>query len=379
MFIFQKILFFMGLLLSTLFFSACESKTEKNVIVEEVKPIAVKVHTLKKEAYPIWVDFSGKTQAVDEVMVISRVTGELKERFFKPGDTVKKDQILFRIDKREYQAIWDQKNAILQKDKASLNLANANVKRYKPLVEEQLAPREKLDELEATKQQLEATIKADMAALEAAMLDLEYCDVKASIAGQIGKELVLLGNIVNAGTELAKIVQTEFLYVNFNPSAHEVALIKKYKSADKPKVKVRLRSSKRMDVELEGEIDFIDNVSNTSTGTVAMRAKITNDKQLLFPCTFVELKLFVSDKLPVLAVHPDQISQNQQGEYVLVVNKKSEIETKQVQTSYTNNDLAIITDGLVEGDRVVVGTINALRNGTKVSVSEVENPINQVR
>jgi RND family efflux transporter MFP subunit len=335
------------------------------------------LHTLKKEAYPIWVNFSGKTQAVDEVMVISRVTGELKERFFKPGDTVKKDQILFRIDKREYQAIWDQKNAILQKDKASLNLANANVRRYKPLVEEQLAPREKLDELEATKQQLEATIKADMAALEAAMLDLEYCDVKASIDGQIGKELVLLGNIVNAGTELAKIVQTEFLYVNFNPSAHEVALIKKYKSADKPKVKVRLRSSKGMDVELEGEIDFIDNVSNTSTGTVAMRAKITNDKQLLFPGTFVELKLFVSDKLPVLAVHPDQISQNQQGEYVLVVNKKSEIETKQVQTSYTNNDLAIITDGLVEGDRVVVGTINALRNGTKVSVSEVENPINK--
>jgi len=308
-------------------------------------------------------------------MVVSRVTGELKERFFKPGDTVKKDQILFRIDKSEYQAVWDQKNAILQKDKASLNLANANVKRYKPLVEEQLAPREKLDELEATKQQLEATINADMAALAAATLNLEYCDVKASIDGQIGKELVLLGNIVTAGTELAKIVQTEFLYVNFNPSAHEVALINKYKSTDKPKVKVRLRSSKRMDVELEGEVDFIDNVSNTSTGTVAMRAKINNTEKLLFPGTFVELKLFVSDKIPVLAVHPDQISQNQQGEYVFIVNKNNEIETRQVKTNYSNNDLAIVSEGLVEGDRIVVGTINALHMGIKVSATEVDNPI----
>jgi len=375
MFCIKKILLFASVLFSIILFLGCENKTEKKLIVIEEKPIAVNVHTLKQEAYPVWVNFSGKTQAVDEVMVISRVTGELKERFFKPGDSVKKDQVLFSIDKREYQAVWDQKNANLQKDKASLNLANANVNRYKPLVEEQLSPREKLDELEATKQQLESTIKADMAALEAATLDLEYCDVKASIDGQIGKELVLLGNIVNAGTELAKIVQTDFLYVNFNPSAHEVALIKKYKSADKPKVKVRLRSSKRMDVELDGEIDFIDNVSNTSTGTVAMRAKINNDKKLLFPGTFVEVKLFVSDKIPVLAVHPDQISQNQQGEYVFVVNTQNEIETKQVKTTYSNNDLIIISEGLKVGDKVIVGTINALRDGTKVSLSEVENPI----
>ena len=375
MFCIKKILLFASVLFSIILFLGCENKTEKKLIVIEEKPIAVNVHTLKQEAYPVWVNFSGKTQAVDEVMVISRVTGELKERFFKPGDSVKKDQVLFSIDKREYQAVWDQKNANLQKDKASLNLANANVNRYKPLVEEQLSPREKLDELEATKQQLESTIKADMAALEAATLDLEYCDVKASIDGQIGKELVLLGNIVNAGTELAKIVQTDFLYVNFNPSAHEVALIKKYKSTDKPKVKVRLRSSKRMDVELDGEIDFIDNVSNTSTGTVAMRAKINNDKKLLFPGTFVEVKLFVSDKIPVLAVHPDQISQNQQGEYVFVVNTQNEIETKQVKTTYSNNDLIIISEGLKVGDKVIVGTINALRDGTKVSLSEVENPI----
>jgi len=356
-------------------FVGCGEEKDKTSVVEKEKPIAVKVHTLKKETYPIWVSFSGKTQAVDEVMVVSRITGELEKRLFTPGGSVKKGEILFQINKREYQAVWDQKNAILQKDKASLALAIANVQRYEPLVKEQLAPREKLDELIATQKQLEATIQADIAALDAAKLNLEYCDVRASIDGQIGKELVLIGNTVSVGTQLAQIVQTDFLFVNINPSAHEVAIIKKYKSEVHPKVIVKLRGNKKIDVELAGKIDFIDNVSNTSTGTVAMRAKIVNENHLLYPGTFVELKLFVSDQIPILAVHPDQISQNQLGQYVYVVDKNNTIETRQIQSSYSTNDFVIISEGLKEGDRVVVGTINGLRNGLLVEASEVPNPI----
>lgn len=356
------------------FLVSCEKKEEK-AIVQEKKPLAVNVHTLKKEAYPMWVEFSAKTQAVDEVMVISRVTGELQKSLFDPGDRVAKDQILFTIDKREYQAEWDQKNAILEKDKASLALAVANVKRYEPLVKEQLAPKEQLDELVATQKQLEATIRADKAVLAAVTLDLEYCDVRASISGQIGKELVLTGNIVDKGSELATIVQTEFLYVNFNPSAKEVSLIKKYKSEEKPKVKVVLKGRKGLDITFDGEIDFIDNVSNTSTGTVAMRAKIANKDLLLFPGTFVELKLFVTDKIPVIAIHPDQISQNQQGQYVYVVNKDNTVSKRQIKSNYANNDLVMISEGLKVGDRVLVGTVHALKEGLKVEATEVSNPI----
>ncbi|MBL0721390.1 MAG: hypothetical protein JJV88_02285, partial [Sulfurovum sp.] len=163
--------------------------------------------------------------------------------------------------------------------------------------------------------------------------------------------------------------------VNFHPSSHEVSLIKKYKSEEYPRVKAILDSGNIM---VEGKIDFIDNVSNTSTGTVAMRAKIDNKEDLLLAGTFVKLKLFITDKLPVIAVEPNQISQNQQGEYVLIVNKENEIETRKILVSYANNDLSIISKGLKEGDRVLVGTIAGLSNGTKVSVTEVTNPINNV-
>lgn len=361
------------MILSLLFLFGCGKADEKEVEIKE-KPLQVKVHTLKKELYPIWGTFTGKTQAVDEVMVLARLEGELKERLFNPGDIVKKDQILFTIDKREYQAEVDQKKAILEKDRASLKLANANVKRYQPLVKEQLAPREKLDELVATQKQLEATIRADEAALEAAKLDLSYCDVRASIDGQIGKENVLVGNLVKPGTELAKIVNAEYLYVNFNPSAEEVAVIQKYKSQARPRVKVYLRNGKKNKIVLEGEIEFIDSVSNASTGTVPVRAKVHNPDRVIFPGSFVSIDVQISDNMPVVAVDPDQIYQNQQGQYIYVVDDNNTIQVKQVFPVFSNNELVILPKAFA-GERVVAETIRAIAPGVKVVPVEVNNTV----
>ncbi len=354
--------------------SGCSEKKEQSQAALPEAPIAVNVHTIKKESYPVWIYFSGKTQAFDEVDVIARVGGELKGYHFQPGQQVKKGDLLFAIDKSEYQAAWDQQNAILEKDKASYALAQANVKRYTPLVKEQLAPREKLDELTATLKQLEATIRSDKAALQRATLDLEYCDIKASIDGQIGKPLVLTGNIVSVGTVLSKIVESKKLYVNFNPSAREVALIKRYSKEKQPKVKVSIRGDHTITETLNGKIDFIDNISNSSTGTVAMRAVVENEKGYIFPGSFVEVELFLG-KYKVLAVHPDQVSQDQGGRYVYVVNANNEVHAIHVEPFFSNNDLVLIGDSLKEGDRVIVGTIAGLTEGTKVTPTEVANPV----
>ncbi|NOR55250.1 MAG: efflux RND transporter periplasmic adaptor subunit [Sulfurovum sp.] len=375
MFTMGKMTRLLGAVFVALILVACGEKTTDTTVTKKETPLSVKVHTLKKETYPIWGIFTGKTQAVDEVVVISRVKGELTEIHFKPGDIVKKDQLLFTIDKSEYQAIWDQKNAILEKDKASLALATANVKRYTPLVKEQLAPREKLDELVATKKQLEATIRSDKANLKTAKLNLGYTDVKASISGQIGKEQVLIGNIVEEGTELTTIVQSDYLYVNFNPSANEVAIIQQYKSQEYPKVKVFLKNSKKLKIELLGEIDFIDNISNSSTGTVPVRAKVANPKKAIFPGSFVEIEVLISNKLSILAIHPDQVYQNQQGEYIYIVNKENKIETKQIIPVFANNEMLILHYETHKGDRILVGNIRAVSSGMKVLPVEVDNPV----
>ncbi|HHO64975.1 MAG TPA: efflux RND transporter periplasmic adaptor subunit, partial [Epsilonproteobacteria bacterium] len=255
-----------------------------------------------------------------------------------------------------------------------LKLANANVRRYQPLVKEQLAPREKLDELVAEQKQLEATIRADQAALKAATLNLSYCNVHASINGQIGKEKVLLGNIVKPGTELAKIVDAEYLYVNFNPSAEEIAVIQKYKSQANPKVKVYLRGGKKTKIMLEGKIEFVDSVSNASTGTVPVRAKVHNPDRVIFPGSFVIIDVLISEKMSVVAVDPDQVYQNQQGQYIYVVDDNNTVKVKQIDPVFSNNDMVILPKTFM-GERVVAETIRALAPGVKVSPVEINNTV----
>lgn len=371
---YKKILSLVTIFTSLFVFSACDKKEEKKDQVQEIKKIEVQVNAIKKKTYPIWVNFSGKTEAFKNVEVTSRVSGELKEIYFRAGDEVKKDQLLFKIDDSQYKAILEQKIAGLQKDEASLNLAISNVNRYKPLVKDGLAPREKLDELIATQKQLQAVVNASKANIKQATLDVEYTQIKATIDGRVGQNLIDVGNLVNAtSTILTKIVDSKKLYVNFNPSANEVSLIKKYKSQDNPTVKVKLENNDS--IELKGNIDFIDNTTNQSTGTVLMRAIIENEDNIIFPGTFVEIKLFITDEIPVIAVHPNTLGQNQLGTFIYVVNTENKLETRQVEIQYSNEDIAIIKSGLNEGDNVVVSDITKLGNGMLVNTTVVENKI----
>ena len=360
-----------------LFLQGCSDKKEEQtkIVPKEVIKPTVQVNILKNTAYPIWVDFSGKTQAVQNVNITSRVSGELEKIHFKSGQSVKKGDILFSIDKTSYETTLAQKEALLQKDIASLKLSNANLNRYAPLVKKGLAPQEKLDQLEAEKKQLEATIKADKATVKQVKLDLQYCDVVATIDGNIGKTNLDIGNIINKGDKLANIVQTNSLYVNFSPSSKTVSLINKYKSQINPIVKVIINTDSKNPIELSGKIDFIDTVSNASTDTVDIRAIIDNNEGILFAGTFVELKMFITDKIPLIALHPNTISQNQLGSYVLVVNQNNKIQTRQITTSYSNKDLIIIEEGLKEGDKVIVSDINKLKNNQEVISKEVTNKI----
>ena len=364
------------LLSSVLFFQACSEKENKETQKVETNPITqVKINTLKKQMYPIWVNFSGKTQAIKNVDVSSKVKGELKTILFIAGEKVKKGQALFQIDKSEYTLILLQKQAVLKKNQASLNLALANVNRYKPLVQQQLAPAEKLDELLAKYEQLKAQVSEDKAVIKRAELDISYTLVKAPIKGNIGKATLDIGNIITSSTVLTKIVQSDFLYVNFNPSANIVSLIQKYKSVKNPKVKVMPQNTNN-DLEIYGELDFVDNIVDGNTGTVALRARINNKNNIIFPGTIVDIKLLVTNKEALLALSPNTISRNQLGAYVYIVNKQNTIEIRQIEISYSNKDLLIIKSGLKQGDKVIISALNKLKISQEVIGIESENPIN---
>lgn len=348
-----------------------DKKTEK----QEIKKTEVQVHTIKKETYPIWVNFSGKTEAKNNVFITAKVAGELKEIYFQAGETVQKDQKLFKIDDRSYSAILIQKESSLQKNKASLNLAIANVNRYKPLVEKGLAPREKLDELVANQKQLEAVVNSDSASIKQAQIDVDDTIIRSSITGKVGKSLIDVGNNISTSDKLVHITQSKDLYVNFNPSSKEIFLLNQYKSEKFPKVIVLPENIEDTSLGLKGKVDFIDNITDETTGTVAMRATIDNEKELLFPGTFVNIKLFVTDEIPVIAVHPNTLSQNQLGFFVYTVDSSNKVQKTQIEVEYTNKDLAIVKSGLKDGDKVIVSATNKLQNNQEIIANEIPNPI----
>lgn len=373
----KKLLTSFSLTSILLFSTGCNDKKTEEIKpqVKEIKKTEVNVHTIKKEKYPIWVNFSGKTEAKKNVFITARVPGELKEIYFQAGDTVQKDQKLFKIDDRAYNAILSQKKSSLEKNKASLNLAIANVKRYQPLVEKGLAPKEKLDELIANQKQLEAVVNSDLAAIKQASIDVDDTVIRTSISGKVGKALIDVGNNVSTTDKLVHITQSKDLYVNFNPSSKEIFLLNQYKSEKFPKVIVLPENIEDSSLGLKGNVDFIDNITDETTGTVAMRATINNDKELLFPGTFVNIKLFVTDEIPLIAVHPNSLSQDQLGFFVYTVDSFNKVQKTQVEIEYTNKDLAIVKSGLKAGDKVIVSATNKLQNKQEVITNEVQNPI----
>ena len=373
----KKILTSIFTLLSLLILTACnDKKVEDNKIeIKEVEKVKVDVHTIKKEVYPIWVDFSGKTEAKNNVFITAKVAGELKEIYFQAGQSVQEGQNLFRIDDRSYSAILSQKKSSLQKNKASLNLAIANVNRYKPLVQKGLAPREKLDELVASQKQLEAIVNEDLATIKEAQVDVDDTIIKASISGKLGKSLIDIGNNVSTSDKLVNIVQSEELYVNFNPSSKDVFLLNQYKSEKYPDVIVLPEGIENIDLGIKGKVDFIDNVTDVDTGTVSMRAIIKNDNELLFPGTFVNIKLFITDKIPFIAVPPSTLSQNQLGFFVYTVDSENKVQKTVVTVEYSNKNLAIITSGLQVGNKIITSATNQLQEKQEVISNEVANPI----
>ena len=328
----RKSTFLMSVFVLFFLLGCSEQKVEQKIEQEEAPKTNVEVYSIQKEKLPIWIDFAGKTEAYKNVSVIARVKGNLEKRFFEPGDYVKKGDKLFKIEDSEYRAILEQYEANKRKNQASLKLAINSYERYKPLVEKELATKEKLDQLIAKKEQVEALIKADESTIKQAKLNLNYTVVRATTDGMIGKNIIDIGNIVGTSSEnskLAVIVKSNPLYVNFTPSGDDTALIVKYKSELKPKVKVYVPSrNEKEEVAYNGNIDFIDNKTNESTGTVSMRAIVKNPEYTLLPGTFVEIKLFITDQVPLIALSPKNVMENQLGSYVYIVNDQNRLDTR---------------------------------------------------
>jgi len=364
---------------SLLFLSGCtEEKKEAAPQPQEAPPLNVETITVAKEKAPIWLRYTGKTEATKRVEVRARISGRLDQVMFQEGDFIEKGDTLFVIEKDKYEAELEQAKARRERDLATLDLAKKDVERYKPLVAEGLAPRVTLEQYEARVAELDATIKADDAAIKDAELNLSYTEVVAPISGRASRTLVDVGNIVgyNDQTVLTTIVSDDPMYAYFNPTESEFQVMGKYKSQDQMDAQVTIPGNAKGLLErdtLKGKISFTDNRIERTTGTITMRAEVANPDHTILEGTFVYVEVMVTDQASFLMIPPVAVQEDQQGSFVYIAGQDQTAQRVDIKAGFESRHYLIVMDGLKGGEQVIVSGFARLQPGVKLAPTDVSS------
>ncbi len=362
----KKIAFIVALS-GAILLSGC-GEEKKAAVSHAIAPLSVETVTVHKKKFPIWVQYTGMTKASSDQEIRARVSGRLQKVYFKDGDKVKKGDKLFLIEQSQYKSNLKSAKAKKRRDQASLELAKADVERFKPLVKDGLAPRATLEQHEARYGELVAAIAAGDAAIQNAELELSYTVVTAPVSGQVSARRVDVGNIVGYGesTVLATIVQTDSIYTYFSPTESEVQRIYKFRSQKDLPAFIEVRGQgedvlKRK--RLNGYVDFSNNTVDPLTSTISMRATINNKENAVYPGTFVYINIFVTDKFDFIMVPPQSIFEDQLGKFVYIVDANNTAKRTSVTTNMSSRYYSSISEGLKDGDRVVISGLMKVKDG----------------
>jgi multidrug efflux system membrane fusion protein len=334
-----------------------------------------------------YVDFTGRTDAVQAVDIRPRVTGYLVQMPFKEGSEVKKDDLLFEIDPRPYKAQLDQALGQVELYKASYKLAQITYDRDAPLVKNAAVPQQQLDQDKAAVDEAMAQIKAAQAAVEVYKLNLEFTRVTSPIDGQVSRYYLTLGNLVNQDqTLLTTVVSLDPIYVYFDVDEPTVLRVRKARNAGTIKPAPGGQFPVRMALQGEegfphhGTIDFVNNQVNPTTGSITVRGVFPNPKpnggvRLLSPGMFVRVRLPIGQPHPALLVIDRAIGFDQGLKFVYVVDADNKIQYRRVTTGPLEEDgLRVITEGLNPDDWVLVGGLQQVRPLMEVRPDQTPMP-----
>ena len=349
-----------------LLFLGCENDTSQNTQPKEIV-LHVDVITLSHKPVPLWIRYTGRTKASNKQDIVSRVSGILEKRYVEDGQYVKKGDKLFKIQQDEYIAALEVAKAKLKEDQAALSLAEANRRRYEPLVKEGLAPRATLEEYQAQVAKLKAAIMGDKAKIKEARLNLLYTVITAPTDGKVSARRVDVGNYIDARSKevLTTIVKTDPIYAYFSPSQQDVILFNKLATQKQPYAFVELQTPFGIK-RYNGFVDFSDNVVDPMTSTVSMRATIHNQKNELMPGSFVYVNIFITDTIKFTMIPPYVIMNDQAGKYVYIVDKKNRVKRADIQTGYATKYYVSVTKGLKDGDRLIISSLMKIKPGMRV-------------
>jgi multidrug efflux system membrane fusion protein len=323
---------------------------------------------------PLYLTGVGTVQAYNTVTVHVRVDGQLDSVNFREGQDVKEGDKLAEIDPRPYQAALDNAVATLAKDQAQLANARRDLTRYQDTAAKGYSSRQQLETQEATVGSLEATIQADQATIENARVQLGYTSITSPIDGRTGIRLIDKGNIVHAADTGGLVVITQLKPIAAIFTLPQDALPRITAAEKSGTLAVTAFSRDDKTVLGQGTLELVDNVIDTSTGTLRLKARFPNDDLALWPGQFVNMRLEVGTVHDGIVVDSRVPQRGPNGVYAYVIKPDDTVEIRPIETGQDYNGQLLVTKGLNANERVVVDGQLRLQPGVKVSATPADKP-----
>jgi multidrug efflux system membrane fusion protein len=352
--------------LVTYFVTDGRAREGKSAKAKGPPAVPVTVAAVQQQTIPVRLHAIGNVEAYATVAVKARVDGQIVEVNFREGQPVKKADVLFRIDPRPYEAALRQAEANALRDRAARDQANSQEKRYEELLQKNFISKEAYAQIRTNAATAEATAKASQAALENARLNLEYCTIRSTLDGYVGRVLLQAGNLVRANdpNPLVVINQVRPIYVNFGIPEQHLPEVRKYMAAGPLAVEVVPVDAQK--APPQGTLIFVDNAVDPSTGTIRLRAQFENADAALWPGQFVNVSVRLYEQVDALVIPATAVQTGPEGQYVYVVDEELIADVRRIIVQRSEGERAIVAKGLAKDERVV--TRGQLRLGPKVRV-----------
>jgi membrane fusion protein (multidrug efflux system) len=338
-------------------------------------PPAVSVTPVVSREVTETIDYIGRLTAIEKVDIVARVQGFLEERNFKEGQYVKTGDLLFRIEQATYKAAVEQAQATLAKAKATEVNAKLQFERGKELVRNQNIPQSTLDQRAADEAAAQASVMEAQAALDQAEINLGYTEIRSPIDGRIGLAIVTKGNLVQTSSgKLATIVSQDPIYVTFQVSQRNLLDYFRRRAEDPGKnthVNVRIKLPNGTIYPHPGMSDFLDVQVDPTTDTVTVRATVPNPEHVLIPGGVVGVTVERGAPKSTLTIPQAAVLLDQAGRYVLIVGSDKKVEQRRITTGADQGRDIVVSDGLKEGEQVIVEGIQKVRPGQVVTTTVV--------
>ncbi|MBA3722863.1 MAG: efflux RND transporter periplasmic adaptor subunit [Parachlamydiaceae bacterium] len=363
---------FRYIILSLAFFYGCNSNPK-----QEAPTYPVKIADVIQKDVPIYIDVIGNVNSLDFIKIRPQVTGIIQEAFVEQGQYVKKGDPLYKIDPRPFQANLDKAKASLIKDQATLKFNEERVARYNDIVKKEYLSQLEYDQFVSNVELSKGQILSDQADIDLAQINLEWTTPTSPIDGKISQYNIDPGNLVtandpNAFSDIRTITPAD---IHFNIAQNDFVKVQKSMENKKKQLKFLALLPQAPTKPREGEIYFIDNHIDTTTGTILLKGTVPNEDEMFWPGEFVKIKIELRVQPNAILIPVEAIKVGQDGPYVYVyLPETSTVEYRLIVKGDSTDHMVLVEKGVNAGEKIVTqGQLN-LRPGNKVYIPTGSSP-----